>query len=88
MTKNFAEDNDLHTLSDLKRYKGKLVLGGPPECPKRSFCQLGLEEKYGITFTGFTSLDTGGALTKAALKSGKIQLGLVFSTDSSLSTLG
>ena len=87
VTKNFAEDNDLHTLSDLKAYKGKLVLGGPPECPKRPFCQLGLEEKYGIKFTGFLSLDTGGALTKAALKSGKVQIGLVFSTDSSLSSL-
>jgi osmoprotectant transport system substrate-binding protein len=88
VTKNFAEDNDLHSLSDLAAFKGKLVLGGPPECPKRPFCQPGLEEKYGLKFTGFQSLDAGGPLTKAALKSGKIQLGLVFSTDSSLSSLG
>jgi osmoprotectant transport system substrate-binding protein len=88
VTKNFAEDNDLHSLSDLADFKGKLVLGGPPECPKRPFCQPGLEEKYGLKFTGFQSLDAGGPLTKAALKSGKIQLGLVFSTDSSLSSLG
>ncbi|MDX6196913.1 MAG: osmoprotectant transport system substrate-binding protein [Actinomycetota bacterium] len=87
VTKTFAEDNDLHTLSDLKNYKGKLVLGGPPECPKRPFCQLGLQDKYGIHFTGFKSLDAGGPLVKAALKSGDVQLGLVFSTDSSLSTL-
>ena len=87
VTKTFAEDNDLHTLSDLKGYKGKLVLGGPAECPKRPFCQPGLEEKYGLKFTGFQSLDAGGPLTKAALKSGKIQIGLIFSTDSSLSTL-
>jgi osmoprotectant transport system substrate-binding protein len=38
-----------------------------------------------LHFTGFTSLDAGGPLTKTALKQGKIQLGLVFSTDSSLS---
>jgi osmoprotectant transport system substrate-binding protein len=87
VTKTFAVDNDLHTLSDLKAVKGKLVLGGPPECPTRPFCQPGLEEKYGLKFSGFESLDAGGPLTKAALKSGKIQLGLVFSTDSSLSTL-
>ena len=87
VTKNFAEDNDLHSLSDLKGYKGKLVLGGPAECPKRPFCQPGLEEKYGLKFTGFSALDAGGPLTKAALKSGKIQIGLVFSTDSSLSSL-
>jgi osmoprotectant transport system substrate-binding protein len=87
VTKNFAQDNDLHTLSDLKSYKGKLVLGGPPECPTRTFCQLGLQDKYGIHFTGFKSLDADGPLVKAALKSGDVQIGLVFSTDSSLSTL-
>jgi osmoprotectant transport system substrate-binding protein len=85
VTKTFATDNDLKALSDLKGYKGKLVLGGPAECPTRPFCQPGLEKTYGIAFTGFESLDTGGPLTKAALKQGKVQLGLVFSTDSSLS---
>jgi osmoprotectant transport system substrate-binding protein len=87
VTKNFATDNNLRTLSDLKNYKGDLVLGGPPECPTRPFCQLGLQDKYGIHFSGFQSLDAGGPLVKAALKSGKVQLGLVFSTDSSLSPL-
>lgn len=87
VTKTFAEANDLRTLSDLKGFDGRLVLGGPAECPKRPFCQPGLEEKYGLKFTGFQALDAGGPLTKAALKSGKIQLGLVFSTDSSLSSL-
>ncbi|MCU1591249.1 MAG: Glycine betaine/choline-binding protein of an ABC-type transport system [Frankiales bacterium] len=87
VTKNFAQNNNLHTLSDLKNYKGKLVLGGPPECPTRPFCQVGLEQKYGLHFSGFSSLDAGGPLVKAALKSGKVQIGLVFSTDSSLSTL-
>ena len=84
VTKSFAEDNNLHTLSDLKSYKGKLVLGGPPECPTRPFCQVGLEKTYGLTFAGFVSLDAGGPLTKTALKQGKVQLGLVFSSDSSL----
>jgi osmoprotectant transport system substrate-binding protein len=87
VTKNFAEDNNLHTLSDLKNYKGKLVLGGPPECPTRPFCELGLEKTYGLHFDGFVSLDSGGPLTKTALKQGKVQLGLVFSTDTSLESL-
>jgi osmoprotectant transport system substrate-binding protein len=87
VTKTFATDNNLKSLSDLKNYKGDLVLGGPAECPKRPFCQPGLEKTYGLHFSGFQSLDPGGPLTKAALKQGKIQLGLVFSTDSSLSTL-
>jgi osmoprotectant transport system substrate-binding protein len=87
VTRQFAEENELRTLSDLADYEGELVLGGPPECPERPFCQPGLEETYGIEFTDFVSLDAGGPLTKTALKHGRIQLGLVFSSDGSLSTL-
>lgn len=85
--RDFAEENDLRTLSDLADYEGELVLGGPPECPTRPFCQPGLEETYGIDFDGFVSLDAGGPLTKTALKQERIQVGLVFSSDGSLSTL-
>jgi osmoprotectant transport system substrate-binding protein len=87
VTREFAEDNDLRTLSDLADVEGELVLGGPPECPTRPFCQPGLEETYGIEFAGFVSLDAGGPLTKSALQQGRIQIGLVFSSDGSLSTL-
>jgi osmoprotectant transport system substrate-binding protein len=84
VTTNFAQANNLHQLSDLKGYTGNLVLGGPPECPTRPFCKPGLEKTYGITFSSFSALDAGGPLTKAALKQGKVQLGLVFSSDGSL----
>ena len=87
VTKRFAVDNDLRTLSDLRRYDGPLVLGGPPECPTRPFCQPGLEKTYGLSFDGFVPLDAGGPLTKTALKTGKVQLGLVFSSDGSLAQL-
>ncbi|MGI8681082.1 MAG: ABC transporter substrate-binding protein [Mycobacteriales bacterium] len=88
VTAKFATDNNLTTLSDLASYKGKLVLGGPSECPKRPFCQLGLERTYGLKFTGFSSLDTGGPLTKTAIKNGKVQIGLVFSSDGGIEALG
>jgi osmoprotectant transport system substrate-binding protein len=87
VTREFAEENDLSTLSDLADYEGELVLGGPPECPERPFCQPGLEETYGIEFDDFVSLDAGGPLTKTALQQGQIQLGLVFSSDGSLGSL-
>ncbi|MCU1672550.1 MAG: Glycine betaine/choline-binding protein of an ABC-type transport system [Frankiales bacterium] len=85
VTKAFAEANSLTKLSDLKAYKGDLVLGGPPECPTRPFCKPGLEKTYGLTFSNFKALDAGGPLTKTALKKGEIQVGLVFSSDGSLS---
>jgi osmoprotectant transport system substrate-binding protein len=87
VTKAFAEKNGLTKLSDLKKVKTKLVLGGPPECPTRPFCEPGLTSKYGLTFASFKTLDAGGPLTKNALKKGEVQLGLVFSSDGSLGSL-
>ena len=88
VTKDFATANNLTTLSDLAAYEGDLVLGGPAECPKRPFCQPGLEKTYGITFTGFKALDAGGPLTKQAIADNTVQLGLVFSSDGGIEALG
>jgi osmoprotectant transport system substrate-binding protein len=60
----------------------QLTLGGPPECPKRPFCIPGLKDTYGIEFAAFKPLDTGGPQTVAALQSGEIDVGLLFSTSS------
>jgi osmoprotectant transport system substrate-binding protein len=57
-----------------------MVLGGPPECPQRPYCQIGLKNTYGLAFKSFKPLDAGGPLTVAALKSGSIQVGLLFTT--------
>jgi osmoprotectant transport system substrate-binding protein len=64
------------------------VLGAGPECKTRPFCLPGLQSTYGLHFKDFKTLDTDGPLTRAALKSGAIQIGLVFSSDSDLKTLG
>jgi len=63
---------------------GQLVLGGPPECPARPFCAAGLKTTYGITFKDFKPLDTGGPLTVAALKGGQVDIGLLFTSDSTI----
>ena len=55
-----------------------LTLGGPPECPTRPFCEPGLKSTYGLTFKDFKPLDVGGPQTVAALDSGAIQVGLLF----------
>jgi osmoprotectant transport system substrate-binding protein len=86
VTVAFAEEHGVSTLSELAATCGGLVLGGPPECPERPFCQPGLEETYGLDITEFTSLDAGGPLTKAALRQGEITLGLVFSSDAAFAT--
>ncbi len=86
VTKAFAEKYGVVSLSDLASACTGLILGAGPECTERPFCQPGLEDTYGLVFASFRSLDAGGPLTKAALQKGEITLGLVFSSDGSLST--
>jgi len=85
VTKAEADSNHLSKLSDLSSVASNWVLGGPPECPQRPFCQPGLKQTYGLNFKSFKSLDAGGPLTYAALKSGDINIGLVFSSDGGIS---
>jgi len=88
MTKANSTKYNATKLSDLAAIGGQLVLGAGPECPTRPFCQPGLQKTYGINFKSFKALDTDGPLTRAALKNNDIQVGLVFSSDADLSSLG
>ena len=65
-----------------------LVLGGPPECPERPFCLLGLQDTYGLEFKEFAPLDAGGPLTVQALTGGQIQVGLLFTSDPAIAANG
>jgi len=65
-----------------------LVLGGPPECPQRPFCLLGLEEVYGLSFAEFKPLDAGGPITVEALKNGSVDVGLLFTSDPAIALNG
>jgi osmoprotectant transport system substrate-binding protein len=56
------------------------VFGAPPDCATNKLCAKGLQSVYSIVFKEVKSLDFGGPLTVAALKSGQIQVGELFST--------
>ena len=84
VTKATADKLKLAKLSDVTAVGGQLVLGGPAECPSRPFCAAGLKSTYGIQFKDFKPLDTGGPLTVAALKGGQIDIGLLFTSDSTI----
>ena len=79
VTKVLADELGLTKVSDLAKVDN-LVLGGPPECPERPRCQLGLEDVYGLQIAEFKALDAGGSLTVAALSGGEIDAGLFFTT--------
>lgn len=50
VTRETADKYDLSTVSDLADVNEELVLGGPPECPERPFCLVGLKDTYGLKF--------------------------------------
>jgi len=81
VSKANADKYKLAKLSDLQPVAGQLVLGGAPECPDRPFCLKGLQSTYNLQFKDFKALDSAGPLTVAALDSGDIDVGLLFTTD-------
>jgi osmoprotectant transport system substrate-binding protein len=81
VTGDTASKYHLQTVDDLAPVASKLTLGGPPECPKRPFCLIGLKKVYGVTFGSFKALDVGGPETVQALDAGAIDVGLLFSTN-------
>ena len=49
VTRATAERHGLEAISDLAAIDEDLAFGGPPECPERPFCAIGLVETYGLT---------------------------------------
>jgi osmoprotectant transport system substrate-binding protein len=86
VTTAFAKKYKVSTLSQFaKKCSGKAtILGGPPECPKRTFCEEGLEKTYGMKFGKFVQLDAGGSESKTGLKTGKVSITLLLSSDAAL----
>lgn len=81
VTKAFADENGLTTISDLAPIASTMSLGGPAEWKTRATGVPGLESVYGLTFKEFVTLDAGGPLTLAALQNGQIQAGNMFTSD-------
>ncbi len=82
--KQTAEKYDLVKISDLEPVAKDLVMGGPPECPQRAACILGLKETYGIEFKEFKPLDVAGPQTVRALAANEIQVANLFTTQSAI----
>lgn len=83
VTRKFADRYGVTTLS---QFAGKCsgadtVLGGPRECEIQAFCQVGLEKTYGLHPGRLEPLDSAGPLTKLSLKSGRVTVGLISTTD-------
>jgi len=88
VSSSFAEENALTTLSDLGALGQPIVLAATAECPERPFCELGLEETYGIDITEVIPLGYGTLETKTSVQNDESQLGLTGTTDGSLDQFG
>jgi osmoprotectant transport system substrate-binding protein len=75
----FAREHRLTTTSDLRALAGRLTFGGPPECPQRRYCLLGLRQTYGLNFRDFRPQPTRQA-TATALETGEIDVGMLETT--------
>ncbi|MBC3843508.1 ABC transporter substrate-binding protein [Streptacidiphilus sp. 4-A2] len=73
------------TIADLLPYAGDLTIGAAAEFQTRQEGLIGLAAEYGLKFKGFKALDAGGPLTEAALKADNIQVGDIFTTDTTIS---
>jgi osmoprotectant transport system substrate-binding protein len=88
VTQATADRFGLRDIGDLASVDSRLVFGGPPECAQRRLCLVGLGDVYGLGFREFIPLDTGGPLTLQALRSGGIDVALLFTTDPAIVSEG
>jgi osmoprotectant transport system substrate-binding protein len=86
VTKKYAEDNNVSTLSDMR---GKsVVLAAAPDCKGRLDCEGGLSKKYGIKITKILPLGYASPQTYKSVLSGESQLGETSTTDATLDSQG
>ena len=88
VTKDYAEKNNLTTLSDLGKLGKPVALAAASDCPDRPDCGKGLTSVYGIKLAKVEPLGFGTADTKKALSDGEVQVGQVGTTDGSLDQMG
>ena len=84
VTRETATRLNLKSLDDLGPQCGQLVFGGAPEFQTRPDGIPGIQKTYNCTFKDYRSLDAGGPLTVAALKSGDVQAANLFTTQSAI----
>ncbi|WP_308301968.1 glycine betaine ABC transporter substrate-binding protein [Frankia sp. AgKG'84/4] len=88
VSRSFAAQHHLSTLSDLGASGQTVKLAAGPECASRPFCQPGLEKTYNIKVSEIVRTGVDTPQTKAAVKNNTAQLGLVLTTDATVADYG
>jgi osmoprotectant transport system substrate-binding protein len=88
VTKEFADQHHLTTLSDLAALNMPITLAAPTDCKGRSDCEGGLTNVYGLNIVKIIPLDFDSAQAKNSVTTGESQLGEVGTTDGALDQEG
>ncbi|MEU3392743.1 ABC transporter substrate-binding protein [Streptomyces albidoflavus] len=88
VTREFAAEHALRTLSDLGASGIPVRLAAGDECVSRPYCQPGLEKTYGIDVTAVAPKGVGTTQAKRAVQSGQDQMVLTTTTDATLDAFG
>lgn len=88
VTEEFAQANDVATLSDLGALGEPVVLAAAPDCEGRADCAAGLSASYGIDITEVLPLGFASPQTYEAVLDGEAQLGQTSTIDGSLESQG
>jgi osmoprotectant transport system substrate-binding protein len=84
VTVNFAQQNHLRTIADLREIEANVTLGGPPQFQQGTAGLPALEQTYRLTPAGFKSLEIGAQYK--ALDQNAVQAADVNTTDAELTT--
>ncbi|PJT49464.1 ABC transporter substrate-binding protein [Streptomyces albidoflavus] len=88
VTREFAAEHSLRTLSDLGASGLPVRLAAGDECVSRPYCRPGLEKTYGIDVTAVDPKGVGTTQAKRAVQSGHDQMVLTTTTDATLDAFG
>jgi len=86
VTTEFSEENGITSLADLAGYDGEIVVGGNAELESRPYGPDGLQELYGVDVDFLAIGDSGGPLTKDAIRDGTITMGDIYTADPDLAS--
>lgn len=88
VTRSYARQHHLGTLSDLGRSGLGVRLAAGDECVQRPYCEPGLRKTYGIDVIGVDPKGVGTTQAKRAVQSGRDQMVLTTTTDATLDSFG
>lgn len=88
VSRDYAEENDLTSLSDLGASDLSVVAAATEECPTRTVCGVLLTKDYGIDVTKWVPFPFDSTTAKKQVQDGKAQLTVVGTTTADLDDFG